>query len=92
MVSGRALRAGWVIDVACSALVARAPRERRIASTLACRLCSVRCDGRSFFVAVHGRRELRAGGIGDVVGSASAARGASETRAACALACCVTAV
>ena len=82
----RALRALGVLDVADSALIARGTHELRVASTLACRLSSIRCNGRGFAVAVCYRRTLRARGISDVAVSTLITRGTRVLRGADALA------
>jgi len=61
----RALRAVGVVDVACSALVARAPSETRIASTHTCCLFTIRCHITGFATAVNGTRALRTVGVRD---------------------------
>ena len=70
----RALRARGVSDVADSTLITRGSHELRVASTQARRLCSVRCNGRGFAVAVRGRRALCARGVVDAADTARIAR------------------
>jgi len=87
-----ALRAGRIDDVADSTGVACGASETSAACAQASCLTAVRTPRRSLAVAVDGVSALRAGGVVDVAGSTSIAGGAFETSAACAHACCLTAV
>ena len=62
---GRALCAVRVADVAYGALVARATREPRTATTITRRPVDIRCHDGGFAAAVKGGRTLRAVGVAD---------------------------
>jgi len=89
---GRALRAVGVADVPNGALVARAPREPRTASTLARCLVSIRCHVRRFAAAVKDSRALRAVGVADVPNGTLVARARREPRTASTLARCLVSI
>ena len=88
----RALSAPREIDVASSTLVTRVPREPRTASTHTGCPVSISCHISGFAAAVIGVRALCTVRVGDVAESTNVTRGAIETMAACAQACCVSAI